>query len=254
MMKEHDCEIFQERLDMLRGAYPPGDGLEELKRFATGCRDCGTILDAYLHLAGPPIRELEAEVPPGMVESMWERVSSRTVERHSEGRRWSIWRILTPVLAAAVVVLVFGLGLTLGELRHLRGVEERMAAEIDRREETIAALRLRGGEAAGLFASERLRSLALSRHLAGRDEYRIGDLIALLEQLPRDTQVLSAKEVHELLDRTDRPAYSLYSTRLREFDYSNGLDAGEAILLIEALGIDADELIPREQIASLRGI
>ena len=254
MMKEHDCEIFQERLDLLGGSYPAVDGLEELERLAEGCRDCGTILEAYLHLAGPPAHELETEVPPGMAESMWGNVSSRTVDRHAGERRWSIWRILTPALAAAVVLLVFGLGLTLGELRHLHGVEERMTAEIELRDETIEALRLRGGETPGLFASERLRGLALGRRLAGRNEYRVGDLIALLEQLPRDTQVLSAKEVDAILGRAGRAAYSPYGTRLRGFDYSNGLDAGEAILLIEALGIDSNELIPREQIASLRGI
>jgi hypothetical protein len=37
-------------------------------------------------------------------------------------------------------------------------------------------------------------------------------------------------------------------------DYSNGLDAREAIMLIEMLGIDPDELVTRERFAALNGI
>ncbi len=255
MMNEHDCEKFQELLDTLEGTYPSGVELEELERRAAGCRDCETILGAYPHLAGPSAGELEAEVPGGLVDSMWTRVSSRTAERPYRRRRWALGRILVPTLATAVVLLVFALGFMLGELRHLRGAEERMSAMIERREETIAALQARrSDDAPGLLVSERFRDLALRRFLQERDSYRVGDLIAMLEQLPRDTKILSAKEVGALFGRGGTAAYSPYNTRLRGFDYSNGLDAEEAILLIEALGIGSDELIPREQIASLRGI
>lgn len=255
MMKEHDCEIFQEKLDALEGGRPSGTELEELERQAAGCRDCGTILEAYQHLAGPSALELEAEVPAEMVDSMWARVSACTTERPSGARRWSIGRILTPTLAAAVVLLVFALGFMLGELRHLRGIEERMAAMIERREETIVALQAqRSNDTPGLLASERIRGLARRRFLQERDTYRVSELISFLEQLPHDTKILNAQEVDVLLGRGGMAAYSPYSARLRAVDYTNGLDAGEAILLIEALGIDADEFIPREQIASLRGI
>lgn len=255
MMKEHDCERFQERLDGLEGRHSSGEDLDGLERQAAGCSDCVTILEAYLHLAGPSARELEAEVPEEMAESMWARVSAHTVERPSVAQRWSIVRILTPALAAAVVLLIFALGFMLGELRHLRGIEERMASMIERREETIAALQAnRSDDAPGLLASERVRGLASRRFLQDRDTYRVGELISFLEQLPPDTRILSAKEVDALLGRGGAAAYSPYNTRLRGLDYSNGLDAGEAILLIQVLGIDANELISRKQLASLRGI
>ena len=255
MMNEHDCEGFQELLDALEGTYPSGAELEELERRAAGCRDCETLLGAYTHLAGPPAGELEAEVPDGLVDSMWTRVSSRTVERPLRRRRCAPGRILIPTLAAAVVLLVFALGFMLGELRHLRGTEERMAAMIERREETIAALQARRSDGAPeLFASERFRDFAFRKLLQRRDAYRVGDLISYLERLPSNTKVLSAREVEALLNRRSMAVYSPYTARLRTVDYTNGLDAGEAILLIEALGIDADEMIPREQIANLRGI
>ena len=254
-MKEHDCEIVQERLEGLGGAPPSGDRLQELERLAAGCSDCETILAAYLHLAGSSAEELEAEVPPEMAGSMWSRVSKQTVELSSGRRQWSLGRILTPALAAAVVLLVFALGFMLGELRHLRGIEERMARMIERREETIAVMQARRTDAApGLFASERFRDFARRRLLNERESYRVGEIISLLERLPRDTQVLSAREVDVLLARSGAAAYTPYYSKIRGFDYSNGIDAGEALMLIEALGIDADQLIPREEIASLRGI
>jgi hypothetical protein len=254
-MSGHDeCEKFQDRLDLFGGEPPPEEEMRELERHASGCPDCATILEAYLHLAGPSNEELEAQVPDAMTGAMWQRVAARTVYRNMGYGRFNIRRILSPVLAAAVVLLVFALGFTLGELRHLRGVEQKMAEKIERRDETIASLRTGGSEPPGLFTSERFRNLARRRFLQERDSYRVGDLIVLLEQLPRDTKILSASEVRILLGRGGTAAYSPYNTRLRGFDYSNGLDAGEAILLIEALGIDADELIPREEIASLRGI
>jgi hypothetical protein len=254
MMEKHDCEIFQQRLDALEGTRPPEAELEELEMQAAGCRDCETILDACLHLAGPSRGELEAEVPAKMVDSMWTRVSSRTIGRPSGLRRWAFGRVLVPALAATVVLLVFALGFMLGELRHLRGIEDRMAMMIERREETIASMQARSDETPGLLASERFRGLLRRRFLQERNTYRVSELISFLEKLPQDTKILSAQEVDALLGRGGTAAYSPYSTRLRMVDYTNGLDAGEAILLIEALGIDTDELIPREQIASLRGI
>ena len=255
MMEKHDCESLQERLDALGGSRPPGEELEELERLAAGCRECETILGAYLHLAGPPAGELEAEVPSEMVDSMWARVSSRTVGRTEKRRRWSIRRILTPALAAAVILLVFALGFMMGELRHLRGIEERMTSMIERREETIAALQARRGDGTPeLFASERFRDFAFRRFLQRQDTYRVSELISYLERLPSDTKVLSAREAEALLSRRSMAVYSPYTARLRAVDYTNGLDASEAILLIEALGIDADEQIPREQIVNLKGI
>jgi hypothetical protein len=256
MKINNECESFQDRLDRLGGGPPAGEDMRELERHAAGCPECAMILEAYLHLAGPSNEELEAQVPETITGTMWPRVAEKTIDRNMiTGSRWnSLLRVLVPTLAAAVVLLVFGLGLTLGELRHLRGVEERMATEIERRDDTITALRLGGGEAPGLFASERFRALALSRFFAGRKTYRIGDLVALLEQLPPDTRLLSSREVETLAGGGGMFGYSPYNEGLRRVDYSNGLDAGEAIMLIEALGIDSDELIPREQIASLRGI
>jgi hypothetical protein len=254
-MSGHDeCEKFQDRLDLLGGEPPPEEEMRELERHASGCPECATMLEAYLHLAGPSNAELEAQVPDEMTGAMWQRVAARTVDRNTGYERFNVRRILVPVLAAAVVLLVFAFGFTLGELRHLRGVEQRMAEKIERRDETIAALRAGGSETPGLFASERFRNLARRRFLAGRETYRVGDLIALLEQLPPDTKILSAREVDALIGRSGISAYSPYSDRLHMVDYSNGLDAVEVITLIEALGIDADELIPRERIASLRGI
>jgi hypothetical protein len=250
------CKTFQDLLDRLGGSPPAEMEMRELEQHAADCPDCAMMLEAYLHLAGPSNEELEAQVPDTMTGTMWSRVAERTVDRGaiSGSRRISLLRILAPTLAAAVVILVFALGFMLGELRHLRGVEARMTAEIERRDETIAALQVRSDDAPGLLASDRFRSLVRRRYLQNRETFRIGELMALLEQLPSDTELLSAREVGTLIGGGGLSSYSPYSERIRTVDYSNGLDAREAIMLIEALGIDADELIPRERIVSLRGI
>jgi hypothetical protein len=254
-MSGHDeCEKFQDRLDLLGGEPPPEEEMRELERHASGCPECATMLEAYLHLAGPSNAELEAQVPDEMTGAMWQRVAARTVDRNTGYERFNVRRILVPVLAAAVVLLVFAFGFTLGELRHLRGVEQRMAEKIERRDETIAALQVRSDDASGLLASDRFHGLVRRRYLQDRETYRIGELITLLEQLPPDMEILSAWEVDALLGGGGMAAYSPYTARLRRFDYSNGLDAREAIMLIETLGIDAEELIPSEQIENLKRI
>ena len=250
------CEAFQDRLDRL-GGNPPGElEIRELNQHTADCPDCAMMLEAYLHLAGPSNNELEAAVPDEMVDSMWMDVSSRAYDRGltSGSKRFSFLRVLVPVLAAAVVILVFALGFMLGELRHLRGIEDRMAAEIESRDETIAALHVRSDETTGLLTSDRFRNLVRRRYLQDRETYRVSELIAILEQMPPDTKILSAQEVNALIGGGSGSSYSPYYSRIQQIDYSNGLDAREAILLIDALGIDSSELIPREQIATLRGI
>ncbi len=256
MINHNECEAFQDRLDLLGGKPPTGDDQKKLEGHAAACPDCATILDAYLHLMGPSNEELEAAVPREMTDTMWSRVAAKTIDRGAlpGSRRISLFRILVPTLAAAVVVLVFALGFMLGELRHLRGVEKRMAAELERRDETITALQIGRDDTPGLLASERFRSLVRRKFMQDRDAYSVGELIALLEQLPPDTKLLNAHEVDALVGWRGKSSFSPYSAQLRSVDYSNGLEAREAIMLIELLGIDPDELIPRERIVTLRGI
>ena len=255
MNSQNECEAFQERLDRLGGKPPTEEEAHDFEQHAASCSDCAIILDAYMHLAGPSNKELEVQVPDEMADAMWHRVAAKTVDRGTlpGSRRISLFRILVPTLAAAVVVLVFALGFMLGELRHLRGVETRMAAELERRDETITALQLGRDDTPGLLASERFRSLARRRFLQDRDAYRVSELIALLEQLPPGTKLLSAREVDALIGG-GRSSLSPYNAQLRRVDYSNGLDAREAIMLIEILGIDPDELVSRERFATLNGI
>ncbi|HER43412.1 MAG TPA: hypothetical protein ENO08_03025, partial [Candidatus Eisenbacteria bacterium] len=136
MMTNNECGRFQDRLDRLEGALPEGRESRELERHAAECPDCAIMLETCLHLAGPFKEELESKVPAEMADSMWAQVSSHIADRRPVGWRWSLSRVIVPALAAAVILLVFWLGMTLGELRYLRGVEERMAAEIERRENT----------------------------------------------------------------------------------------------------------------------
>jgi hypothetical protein len=257
MMKENTkCEAFQERLDLLGGRPPTEDETRELEQHAAGCTDCATMLEAYMHLAGPSNEELEAQVPDEMTDAMWHRVAAQTVDRGKAPGigRISLFRILVPTLAAAVVVLVFALGFMLGELRHLRGVEARMAAELERRDVTITALQMGRDDTPGLLASERFRNIVRRKFLEDRDVYRVSELIALLEQLPPDTRLLNAREMDALLSGGGGSSLSPYNSRLRSVDYSNGLDAREAIMLIEILGIDPDELVTRERFTALNGI
>jgi hypothetical protein len=256
MNRNIDCEAFQDRLDRLGGRSPEDMELAELGGHVERCPDCAMMLDAYMHLAGPSNEELGAQAPDGMISAMWHDVAERTIGRSGARGpgRFSLMRMLVPTLAAAVVVLVFAFGFMLGELRHLRGMESRMAAELERRDATIAVLQLGRDDTPGLLASERFRSLARRRFLQDRDEYRVSELIALLGQLPPDTKLLSAREVNALIGGSGGSSLSPYSTQLRRFDYSNGLDAREAIMLIEILGIDPDELVPRERLAALNGI
>lgn len=256
MMRENNkCEELQELLDRLGGRPPTENEKRELEEHSAVCRDCSLILEAYLHLAGPSNEELEAQVPEEMAGAMWHRVAAQTVERGSPiaSSKISLFRILVPTLAAAVVVLVFALGFMLGELRHLRGVEERMAIELERRDATITALQLGRDETPGMLASERFRTIIRRRFLQDRDAYRVSELVALLEQLPPETRLLSAREAGALLSGGGS-SISPYSERLRKIDYSNGLDAREAIMLIEILGIDRNELISRERFAVLNGV
>lgn len=258
MREKRECTEFQEKLDRLGGAQPGAEELAGLESHASTCDECAMILRMYLHIAGPAKEELEKSVPAEMADTMWRRIEPRTAgmpqHRPAGSARFPVLRrAFAPVLTAAVIVLVFAAGYMLGELRQYRKIESRMSSELERQERVIEALqRGRGGPSSDVSFGDYTGSFARSAFFE-KEEYSVAELVSLLERLSPDTRLLGAREAASLIGRKSHRMWLPVGARLDLIDFTDGLVAGEVIILIETMDIDPATKISRDRLLSLRG-
>lgn len=258
MIDRNQCEPYQDVLDRLFEGTASESDRRRLREHAHGCPDCHALLDLHRHVRGRPLSELETEVPAEAVDGMWTRVDAEM----SRGVRKappvpgaaSVWRWVAAAQAAAIVVLAAGAIYLFGELNTMKGREmdladrvasqQRYLAELDRR--TSARASDGGWQTAGTD---------WTRRLGGEGDVSIAEITRYLRRLPVNAPVLDAAGARRLLSGFPAalPADDFPSPdgELRGVDPNDGLDAGEALALIEALDLDPTYRLPASRIASL---
>jgi hypothetical protein len=249
-----NCHNFQERLAALRQGELGEAERAELERHARECSDCQLLLAVQQHLSSPTGEELEAEVPAAYVSGMWDRVAgSLGLESKAPGRFGGGWpgqRFLMPALAAAVVILIFVSGVMFGQLRQLQQREDRLVHQLElqlwhgEEPRSLSALNPERGPRPGI--SRR----AWQRAVAGRD-LNAAQLCTLLEQLPPETVLLSARQLAAL--RWTHPHWqALYRDRaLSGIRTVDGLQAEEILRLLDSLPLDPDATIAGDRLLDL---
>ena len=263
MSKPVDCRVFQDQLDSLAAGALPPEGLKGLYSHARSCPDCEALLKMHEHLASSERADLEAAVPDEYVEEMWPRVRGAIAKAEAVEslpvRRRRIMGWPAAALAAACLVLIAGSAFLYSELIKIKEQERvlsrRLALQVSAFEEA-RALTLGAGsrtyteEPRGLIAGRRLQ-MALS----GRDRVTVGELMRMLGRLPADMEVLNAAGAETAIRRISPWGAGAWAESAAEIRTEDGLQVGEAIYLIEAMGFNPDMSISADRLVSLsRGL
>ena len=130
---------IQENIDRLAAGTATEAERAALRAHAASCPDCAMLVRIHEHCADLAGEDLDGAMPHDAASGMWRSVR----ERIEPSRTRMPWyrRAMTPALAAAVVILVFACGFLLGELRQLRGRENRLIEELAASRRTLEAYR-----------------------------------------------------------------------------------------------------------------
>lgn len=256
MNDETRCREFQELLDKSAHGKLSREERLQMEKHAEKCPDCAVLLKMHAHVTAVPGPELESAAPDGMVDTMWRRVmedlSRRGAGRIPAGSRLRpAMRILVPVLSAAVVILVFISGFLFGELRQLRSREQQLLLETARKDDLISEITVEQARASRERTIYRTGELILRHGLPRQKNFSAGELLSLLEGLPPETTILKAAETESLLSKQLSWRGVSPGGLPPDIDLRDGLQAEEAIRLIEWLKIDPSETISRERLISL---
>ena len=127
-----------------------------------------------------------------------------------------------------------------------------MSAELKRQQQIIEALKLRDRGPSGDAPFGGITgSLAASAFLE-KEEFSVAELVSLLESLSPDTRLLGARQAASLIGRKSSRIWLPVDARLDGIDYTDGIAAGEVIVLIKTMDIDPAAKISRERLLSLR--
>jgi len=249
-----DCEVFQDQLDALAQGTLSEEGIAKLRLHAGSCRDCAVLLRMREHLEGLSAVASEAAVPDGWVSSMWPRVQAEVATREScrlqrsLRRRWS-WPV--PAMAAATLLLAIASGLLFAELRRLRDREQILVQQVQDQQRWLAELDVRTSASAVARTAGLAGTSIWERVLANRESISVSELSGLLAGLPPSTTLLSAAELRELIRRVPYLRTGVWETVLTEIQAEDGLQAGEALRLIEVLGLPVDRSISMARVLNL---
>lgn len=243
-MDRVDCLVFEDQLDALvRGALSP-DGVAQMRAHASGCPTCASLARLEEHLSEPTLEVLEAQVPDVWVASMWTDVQGALRSRRARrsGRRG--W--VAPTLAAAAVALVVLNGLTLRALSRATALSEDLTEQVldqQRRLTEAGAPAVSGGGSALVGRSASLRALG------GRSDVTVGDLRALLADLPSNAPVIRASRVAALTGSRLVPlAWREALTRLRT---GGDVTAAELLEVLDDLDIPGGTPVPASRLFDL---
>ena len=257
MTRNPDCEVFQDQLDALQAGALPEEGKEQLRLHAESCEDCAMLLRLHEYLTLPPLDDLEAAVPDELVASVWPRVRAEIATGRSaqlrESRGWQGWGWLVPAMAAATLFLLIGSGLMYEELRELRRRETALMQQVAEQQRWLAELDLRTASDPVARTAGLAGRATWERALARRESVSVGELARLLSGLPSATTIFDASELEALYRRVPFWMSAALRDAAAEVRTGDGLQAGELIRLLEALGVDSTRRISTARLLALAG-
>jgi hypothetical protein len=235
MNDRHGCDDFQARLDeLIAGAAAP-DLARRLLEHAATCADCRAVLALERRLAAAASAEaLEAAVPDNLVADLWARLAPALAPRRAPARerRW-FGRRAAPLWAASTVVLLACSGLLAAELLRLGS-------------------RLRAAEAARTWQPPPAAAAAAPWHDLARTmlaqswgDLTVGEARQWLSRAPRETPLLDAATARGWLETLRRRDASAVRAWPRGTRLDDGLQAGEAGDLLDALRLPPETPLRR---------
>jgi hypothetical protein len=253
-----ECERYQDALDRLFEGAASEQDERQLRGHANTCPDCAVLLDLHRRLRGESLVELEAAVPAELVAGMWPLVQTEMSrdEWREAGRkgRSSVWRWVAAAQAAAIVVLAAGAVYLSGELETLKGRDADLADRVSNQQQYLSELdRRTSTDPHG--AREYTAGTDWERRLGATGDVTVAEVTRYLRRLPADSPVLDARGTRRLL--SSLPAGLPGGVRgaqpgdLNGIDAGDGLQAGEALALIDALNLDPSYQLPASRIMSL---
>lgn len=253
MTDRPECEAVQDLLDALSSGGADSGVREQVRLHAAECAKCASLLRVHDLLELPPPDELEAAVPDLHARGMWTAVRDAR-PRPPQDRRWVRHaRWLVPTLAAASVVLAAVAGGLAVERERLVGRQAELEARLEGQERRLAALET-SGAAAGPGAVALLGAPAWERALAAEETITLGRVRELLEALPPGSTLLDRSELEAVASA--RPSSPLRLTAARPeigdaIDVTDGLQAGELLTALRALGLADATRIPATRVLDI---
>lgn len=254
MSNNTDCEQFQDVMDELFEGAATGDAVEQLREHAASCPDCAMLLKMSEHLKGSSLSELEAAVPDRLVEEMWPRVELDVMRdewrKKGEKGRPSVWRWVAAAQAAAIVLLAIGAAMLFGELNETQRRETALTGQVASQEQRLAAVELWTSITAAPSAHP-TGGPAWKRQLADMENITVAEAVRYLERLPEDDLVLDVRGTKRLMMQLPYAVSGVPPDALTDISINDGLQAGEALRLIAALGLDPSQQFPAGRISGL---
>jgi len=266
MSHKIDCQVFNAQLDSLNKGTLSEDAVAQLLRHAQTCPDCGALLRMHEQLTEIAPHELERSVPDEMVTSMWKRVEDTIADdeiRSSDGRasapraRWlerlfarPSMRWAVPIQTVAIVVLVAGTSVIYTELQQLREREETLRQQLsvqDRRIDEMDQTMSQSNVARMTGLADRF---LWQERLSGRGDMTVSELNHFLRSMPSDALLLEASDAGRLLRNVSRNRVGHPAKVMKQIQTSDGLRAGEALLLIEAMDLPPGDRGPARWLLS----
>lgn len=241
MLRDVDCQVFEDQLDALVRGDLPEEGMRQLRIHADMCPQCAIQLKVQEHLVGPSLEELEDQVPEEMLQGMWDRVESHVAPKaRRPGFRW-----LVPTLAAASLTLLFSTGYLAMETRRLSGESAGLAQQVEEQQGWMAEL-----EAAATSADPVVRTAALAgrnpftRALSREESISISSLQGLLERMPGDRMILSRAQMDAVLRNRAGLSQPLFRELLAGIDARDGVQARDLIRALDAAEVSPGLMVP----------
>lgn len=263
MSKAVDCQVFEDQLDALVREALPQEGKRQLRLHAADCPDCAMQLRVQEHLLGPSLEELEAQVPEGLVATVWsgveEGIKGRDAGRPGDGEpeqgvvviphrpptRW-----LVPTLAAASVALLFSTGFLLRGLNQLQAREAALVQQVSEQQRWFAEL-------AGPGVDPVARTAALAgrdpwmRALSRQESITLSGLLTLLERMPGDRTVLSRSQLDTILESRTPLRFRFLRDAVGSLDGLLEVSAAELLEALNTLDEDEDLTVPTAELVAL---
>lgn len=271
-MKEiSSCESFEKLLDRQAAGDLTPEETHWLSQHARQCADCAMLLRIRDHLAAPSTEVLAEDLPADADARMWHAVAAQTRTPAAAGRRSAPWwqaanpqRWLAPVFATALLLLLIGNLLLIGELRRIHHREQELASQLAQIENRLPVAgqpaeiaTLAGGFTAGrrpgiLAAATRgARSridVSIGRWLPDRESLTASELRAELSQIPPRITLLSRYDAELLLEHLAARSPLGIGALLKHVQIEDGLQTEEVLRLLDQLLPDAEQSISREQL------
>ncbi|HKJ03089.1 MAG TPA: zf-HC2 domain-containing protein [Longimicrobiales bacterium] len=246
-MDRVDCTVFEDQLDSLVRGELPESGVAQLRAHAARCPECATQLRMREHLVTPSLADLEAQVPDAWVTSMWNDVQAAVAVPGAAVRRRNRWAV--PLLAAALVALLFANGLALRALARAENRAEDLASQLlDQQRRLVSLQGERESGLPGVLAGFAGRGSAL-RALEDRTDLTVAELRALLQELPAQTPLIGAARTRQLARSPFVP--SVWRDAMSRLDTGGEVTAGALLTVLDDLDIPGDATVPAARIFEL---